>query len=74
VGLAAALLGRRDARPAVVVLVGVLGLQLLLGVLNVVLGLPLPLAMAHHAGAVGLLVTLVWCYQRCGFREERRYG
>ena len=73
-GLAVVLIRRPEARVAAVLLVIALGLQLLLGVLNVVLGLPLLLAMAHHAGALLLLVTLLWCYERCGFRREVRHG
>jgi cytochrome c oxidase assembly protein subunit 15 len=41
------------------VLLGLLALQFLLGVLNVALSLPLPLAAAHNAGAALLLSTLV---------------
>ena len=38
----------------------VLFLQVALGVLNVVFTLPLELAMAHHLGAVLLLISLLW--------------
>jgi len=34
--------------------------QFLLGMANVLLGLPLPVAVAHNAGAAALLLCLVW--------------
>ena len=40
-------------------LLGVLALQVTLGVLNVVYSLPLPLAAAHNGGAAVLLVVYV---------------
>lgn len=42
-----------------VVLAGVLGLQIMLGILNVVLVLPLSVATAHNAGGALVLLTLV---------------
>ena len=42
-----------------IVLLAALALQITLGVLNVALGLPLPLAAAHNAGAALLVGTLV---------------
>lgn len=41
-------------------LLGLLALQLLLGVANVLAGLPLPVAVAHNLGAALLLSALVW--------------
>lgn len=41
-------------------LVALVAGQNLLGILNVVLGVPISLAIAHHAGAVLLLVSLLW--------------
>jgi cytochrome c oxidase assembly protein subunit 15 len=35
-----------------------------LGIANVVWAVPLTLATAHHAGAVGLLLAMLWLYQR----------
>ena len=35
-----------------------------LGIANVIWAVPLPLATAHHAGAVGLLLAMLWLYQR----------
>ncbi|SFF85701.1 COX15/CtaA family protein [Neptunomonas qingdaonensis] len=35
-----------------------------LGVANVIWAVPLPLATAHHAGAVCLLLAMLWLYQR----------
>jgi cytochrome c oxidase assembly protein subunit 15 len=40
-------------------LAGGLAAQLVLGISNVVFGLPLPVAVAHNAGAAVLLVVLV---------------
>ncbi|WP_261842479.1 COX15/CtaA family protein [Aliamphritea ceti] len=45
--------------------------QVALGVGNILWGLPLGLAMAHHSGAVLLLVSLLWLYQRV--RTEVHY-
>jgi cytochrome c oxidase assembly protein subunit 15 len=42
--------------------------QFLLGVANVLLGLPLPIAVAHNAGAAALLLCLVWINLRLGRR------
>jgi heme a synthase len=39
-------------------------LQFLLGIGNIVLSLPLPVAVAHNAGAALLLATLVWINHR----------
>lgn len=49
----------RLRKPAALMLL-VLVMQLGLGVANVVLALPLLLAMAHHSGAVLLLICLLW--------------
>jgi cytochrome c oxidase assembly protein subunit 15 len=46
-------------RPVGIAVAAVLALQFLLGVANVLLGLPLPLAAAHNAGAALLLASLV---------------
>lgn len=48
------------------VLVAVTTLQVLLGIANVVWALPLALATAHHAGAVLLLLSLLWLYENSG--------
>ncbi|HEX5635571.1 MAG TPA: COX15/CtaA family protein, partial [Gammaproteobacteria bacterium] len=42
------------------VLLVLLGLQFLLGILNVLLYLPLPIAVGHNAGAALLLLTLIF--------------
>jgi cytochrome c oxidase assembly protein subunit 15 len=39
---------------------GLLALQVSLGISNVLLSLPLPVAVAHNAGAALLLASLVW--------------
>ena len=69
----AAVLFRRPAlrRPVVCVLL-VVAAQVSLGIGNIIYGLPLGLAMAHHSGAVLLLVSLLWLYQRV--RTEVHYG
>lgn len=61
--LLAVLMGRAQRyRNTLVLLASLLAGQMLLGVLNVQLGLPLALAFAHHLGAVVLLVTMVRLY------------
>ena len=45
---------------AVAWLLVVASVQILLGLGNVLLGLPLPVAVAHNAGAAALLLSLVW--------------
>lgn len=51
-------------------LLAALGLQLCLGVLNIVWQLPLPIAVAHNAGAAALLVSMVLClYHANGYGE-----
>jgi cytochrome c oxidase assembly protein subunit 15 len=57
--LLAARLASSSAGAAAAVLI-IAGCQFLLGVANVLLGLPLPLAVAHNAGAAALLLCLVW--------------
>ncbi len=66
---------RATRGPAAAVATGLL-LQLMLGIANVVTGLPPGLAIAHHAGAVMLLLSLLWLYQRSGQSSEgeRRYA
>jgi heme a synthase len=44
--------------------------QFLLGVGNVLLGLPLPVAVAHNAGAASLLLCLVWINARQAVRRS----
>jgi cytochrome c oxidase assembly protein subunit 15 len=51
--------GEPSLRPLALALFFLLALQFTLGVLNVALGLPLPLAAAHNAGAALLLGSLV---------------
>jgi len=48
------------AAGASVALLAIVGSQFLLGVANVLLGLPLLVAAAHNAGAAALLLCLVW--------------
>ena len=60
VGLTAwRVLRERSLRPMGLALFALLGVQFALGVANVALSLPLPLAAAHNAGAALLLGTLV---------------
>lgn len=65
-----ALLWRRTAdtglRPWVALVAGVLALQITLGLLNVLLHIPLGIAVAHNAVGAGLLLTVVnllWRWQ-----------
>lgn len=51
--------GERDRRRWAGLLLGVLGLQIALGIGNVLLSLPLPVAVAHTLGAAGLLGVLL---------------
>ncbi|WP_432471114.1 COX15/CtaA family protein [Amphritea sp. HPY] len=51
---------RHNLRKPASVLLLLLVIQLGLGIANVVLALPLLLAMAHHSGAVLLLLCLLW--------------
>jgi cytochrome c oxidase assembly protein subunit 15 len=55
-----------STRGLALLLAGAVAAQFTLGVLNVVLSLPLPLAAAHNAGAALLLVTLVVINYRVG--------
>ncbi|NLF54276.1 MAG: heme A synthase [Thauera phenolivorans] len=59
-----ALLRRPGAGRAGAVLLGLLAGQVALGVANVLLSLPLPLAVAHNAGAALLVLTMVWVNYR----------
>ena len=71
-GLCAAALwrGRPDRRLAVatVSVLGLLVVQVALGVSNVWLGLPLGVAVAHNAAAALLLLALVTMHHRSGRR------
>ncbi|MBN3564761.1 COX15/CtaA family protein [Aliamphritea spongicola] len=69
----AVILFRRPAlRSPLVCVLLVVAAQIGLGIGNIIFGLPLGLAMAHHSGAVLLLVSLLWLYQRV--RTEVHYG
>lgn len=61
--LAARLWPRHNLRAASIGIAGLALGQALLGVLNIVLGLPLGLAFAHHLGALLLLLLLMWLYR-----------
>ena len=50
---------RLGSRPLAWVLAGVLGVQLALGIANVVFALPLAVAVLHNAGAAALLLVVV---------------
>ncbi|MDE0035943.1 MAG: COX15/CtaA family protein [Gammaproteobacteria bacterium] len=56
---AGALAVRLGSRPLAGVLAGVLGVQLALGIANVVFALPLAVAVLHNAGAAALLLVVV---------------
>lgn len=55
---------RRDTVVAGLALFAAVSLQLGLGIANVVLSLPLPLAVAHNAGAAVLVGLVVWINDR----------
>jgi len=60
----AALAWRAGSRRWAIGLAGVLGLQVCLGIANVMFFLPLPIAVAHNAGAALLLLGLLtFCYR-----------
>lgn len=63
-GLLALMLASTGGRPRALgaVLAGLLAVQVGLGIANVLLRLPLPLAVAHNAGALLLLLWLVYLY------------
>lgn len=60
------------ARPLAIV-VGLYTLQTALGVANVVLWLPLWLALLHTAGAIALTTGLVWAWWRWRYPEASVY-
>jgi cytochrome c oxidase assembly protein subunit 15 len=53
------LIGKSETRRLGLVLLGILSLQISLGIMNVVLLLPLPVAVAHNMVAALLLLTMV---------------
>lgn len=59
-------------RSLAALLAGALGLQVVLGIANVLLQLPLTLAVAHNAGAVVLLMIMVGLNYRLGSRRAGR--
>ncbi|NMG75974.1 COX15/CtaA family protein [Aromatoleum diolicum] len=62
--LAGALLRRHHTRRSGLALAAALALQIALGVANVAFSLPLPLAVAHNAGAAVLVGVMVWINYR----------
>ncbi len=58
--LGVALMRRPGSRNVGIALLGALSLQVALGIGNVLLSLPLPLAVAHNAGAALLVGVMVW--------------
>lgn len=70
VGVFAAVLWRRRHTGPALLLAGALTLQVGLGVANVLLQLPLPLAVAHNSGAALLLCALVTARLRLPGRKE----
>ncbi|HTY03479.1 MAG TPA: COX15/CtaA family protein [Rhodocyclaceae bacterium] len=57
---AAVLIRSAATRRLGIAIAAALGVQLTLGIANVLLRLPLPLAVAHNLGAAALLATLAW--------------
>lgn len=79
VGVVLLALGARLARDGAtraggLVLIGLVVLQIGLGIANVMLSRPLALAVAHSAGAALLLATLVWINYRLAPRMVRAPG
>jgi cytochrome c oxidase assembly protein subunit 15 len=66
--------GRAGMRGHALVLMLVLLAQIALGISNVVLGLPLPVAVAHNGGAALLLFTLVTLLARTQSAQSPRAG
>lgn len=62
--MAAIFLWMRRYKPMAVWLIAVLSAQIALGIGNVVLGLPLAVAVAHNAVAALLLLSLLWAVRR----------
>ena len=68
--LALRLLRSPPCRTAGAVLGGLLLVQIVLGILNVVLHLPLPNAVAHNASGALLFAVMLWLFQRSGLRAD----
>jgi len=72
VAMAVALLARaawRAGAPRAALLsVGLVGIQIALGIATLLSGVALPLAVAHQATAALLLGSLIWCAHACGRR------
>ena len=68
--LAIALACRHSTCIAGLALLAALSLQIVLGIANVVLSLPLPLAVAHNAGAAVLVGVMVWINYRLRGRRS----
>ena len=65
----------RNARPHAIGLLLALGLQVMLGIANVQMSLPLPLAVAHNGGAALLLLALITLIARLrGQKETHGYA
>lgn len=58
--MAVALWPRSELRTALLISLSLLVAQILLGVANAVVGVPVVLAIAHHGIAVALLLSLLW--------------
>ncbi|MBD3894285.1 COX15/CtaA family protein [Halomonas sp. ML-15] len=72
--LAVAHWARRDLRPWMLGILGAYALQIALGIANVLLWLPLSLALAHTAGAVLLIVVMTLTYWRAGLTHSHESG
>lgn len=64
----------RHLRPWMLAMLGSYGMQVGLGIANVLLWLPLSLAMAHTFGAVLLIVVMTLAYWRAGLTRGRPSG
>ncbi|APX93147.1 cytochrome B [Halomonas sp. 1513] len=72
--LAVAHWSRREMRPWMLGILGSYAFQVVLGIANVLLWLPLSLALAHTAGAVLLIVILTLAYWQAGLTRSHEPG
>jgi cytochrome c oxidase assembly protein subunit 15 len=62
--LAFRLLRNKETQPGAYVLGTLLVAQVTLGILNILLYLPLPIAVAHNGGGALLLALMIWLLHR----------
>jgi cytochrome c oxidase assembly protein subunit 15 len=69
VGLLAAAAWRRGAKTEAMAVVGVVLLQIVLGISTLLSGVDIHVAVAHQAVAAILLATIIWTAHRLGERK-----